>query len=163
MKRVVIVRHAKSVHTGYDDDFHRNLADRGNDDAEKISLKLNNLNITPELVIASPATRTMQTAAIYCRNLNYDAAKIRQEIDLYEGVSTQDFVELLQQLPEDVQTVFVFGHNPTVYYLVYNLVKYFNSDMPTCSTVALDFEVRTWKDISARIGKVAFQITPKSI
>ena len=28
-----------------------------------------------------------------------------------------------QQLPEEVQTVFVFGHNPTVYYLVYNLLN----------------------------------------
>jgi len=35
--------------------------------------------------------------------------------------------------------------------------------MPTCSTVALDFEVQTWKDVSARGAKMVFQLIPKSI
>lgn len=163
MKRVIIVRHAKSVHTGYDDDFHRDLADRGFSDADMISMKLKDQDIYPDLVIASPATRAMNTATIYCQNLGYDVARIRQEIDMYEGLSTQNFVDLLQELTEEVQTVFVFGHNPTVYYLVSNLVKYFNSDMPTCSTVGLEFNVDKWADISARVGQIAFQLTPKNI
>ena len=40
MKRVVIVRHAKSVPYGYDDDFNRGLKDRGHNDAGIISDKL---------------------------------------------------------------------------------------------------------------------------
>ena len=40
MKRVVIVRHAKSEPYGYDNDFYRDLTDRGESDAEKISEKL---------------------------------------------------------------------------------------------------------------------------
>lgn len=161
MKRVIIVRHAKSVPYGYDDDFRRDLTDRGISDAEKISFRLKEMGITPEMVIASPATRTMHTARIFCKNLEYNVTFIRQEEILYEGLTTQSFVELLQQLPDQVNTVFFFGHNPTVYYLVYNLVKYFNADMPTCSTVALDFTIDTWKDLSARGGQVAFQLVPK--
>lgn len=163
MKRVIIVRHAKSVPYGYDDDFRRDLTERGVEDAVKISSRLKEMGVAADLVIASPATRTMHTAAIFCENLEYDRAKIRQEEDLYEGITTQYLIDFLQELPENVQTVFIFGHNPTVYYLVYNLVKYFNSDMPTCSTVALDFQVEKWKDISARVGQMAFQITPKFI
>lgn len=163
MKRVVIVRHAKSVPYGYDKDFYRDLTERGISDAEKISSKLSGMGISPELVLASPATRTMHTATIFCRNLGYNPALIRQDEVIYEGMTTQSFVELLQSLPESVQTVFVFGHNPTVYYLVYNLVKYFNSDMPTCSTVALDFQVEKWTEVSARIGQLAFQLTPKTV
>lgn len=163
MKRVIIVRHAKSVPYGYDDDFYRDLTERGENDAERISTKLKSLDINPDLVIASPATRTMHTASIFCQNLGYDRARIRQVKDLYEGITTQYFIEFLQKLPEDIQTVFIFGHNPTVYYLVYNLVKYFNSDMPTCSTVALDFQVEKWTEVSVRGAQVAFQITPKSI
>ena len=121
------------------------------------------MGITADLVIASPATRTMHTARIFCMNLGYNVKSIRQEPTFYEGMTTHDFVYLVQQLPEEAQTVFVFGHNPTVYYLVYNLVKYFNADMPTCSTVALDFEVQTWKDVSARGGKLAFQLVPKGM
>lgn len=163
MKRVVIVRHAKSVSYGYDNDFHRDLTDRGIADAEKISLKLYQSGIIPDLVISSPATRAVHTASIFCQNLGYDRAKIRQEEVLYEGLTTQSFIDLLQDLPETVQTVFVFGHNPPVYYLAYNLVKYFNSDMPTCSTVAIDFQVEKWTEVSARGGQLAFQFTPKSM
>jgi phosphohistidine phosphatase len=163
MKRVIIVRHAKSVPYGYDNDFNRDLTERGEDDAARISGKLKSLGVHPDLVIASPATRTRHTASIFCKNLEYEPTKIRQVDDLYEGMTTQRFIELLQDLPETVQTVFVFGHNPTVYYLAYNLVKYFNSDMPTCSTVAIDFQVEKWQDISARGGVVAFQLTPKTI
>jgi phosphohistidine phosphatase len=163
MKRVVIVRHAKSVPYGYDDDFNRDLTERGINDAEKLSLKLRALGVFPELVIASPATRTMHTAAIYCQNLGYEINSIQQEQDLYDGITTHDFIELLHQLSEEVQTVFVFGHNPTVHTLAYNLVHEFYSDMPTCATVALDFQFEKWKFIAARSGEVAFQLLPKSV
>jgi phosphohistidine phosphatase len=117
----------------------------------------------PDLVVSSPATRALHTATIYCQNLNYNPDKIQKESDLYEGLTTQELVGFLQKLPEEINTVYVFGHNPTVYYLVYNLVKYFNSDMPTCSTVALDFDVEQWKDVTARGAKIAFQLVPKML
>ena len=163
MKRVIIVRHAKSVPYGYDDDFNRDLTDRGVNDAEKISLRLNEMGINADLVIASPAVRTMHTATIFCQNLGYDVKSIRQEPSFYGGITTQGFIDHIQQLSENVQTLFIFGHNPAVYYLVYNLVKYFNADMPTCSTVALDFAVEKWAAVDARGGKVAFQFVPKTM
>jgi phosphohistidine phosphatase len=163
MKRVVIVRHAKSDPFGYDDDYHRDLTERGISDAEKISLKLKEIGIFPDRIIASPATRTMHTGTIYCRNLGIDNSAIRQEEVLYSGITTQRFVELLHELPDKVQTVFFFGHNPTVHSLAYNLAEGFHSDMPTCATVVIDFEVDQWKDVSAREGKVALQITPKTV
>jgi len=163
MKRVVIVRHAKSVPYGYDNDFYRDLMERGEGDAEKISQKLKSLNISPDLVIASPAVRAMHTATIFCNTLGYQSGKIQKEDVLYSGMTTQAFVDMLQELPDSVETVFVFGHNPTVYYLVYNLVKYFNSDMPTCSTVVLDFSVEKWSEVSARGGMLALQLTPKTV
>jgi phosphohistidine phosphatase len=163
MKRVVIVRHAKSVPYGYDDDFHRDLTERGVEDANKISLRLMELGIVPDLVIASPAVRTMHTSGIYCKNLGYNLKLIQEESSFYGGLTTQHFVDMLQQLSDEIQTVFVFGHNPTVYYLVYNLLKNFTADMPTCSTVVLDFEVQSWKNVVARGGKMAYQFIPKSV
>ena len=163
MKRVIIVRHAKSVHYGYDDDFRRDLTDRGINDANKISSQLSELGILPDLMLSSPATRAMHTASIFCQNLGYNDQLIRREPDFYEGATTQDFIEVIQQLSDDIQTIFIFGHNPSVYYLVNNLVKYFNADMPTCSTVAIDFQIDKWENVSARGGKVAFQFVPKNL
>jgi phosphohistidine phosphatase len=163
MKRVVIVRHAKSDPFGYDDDYHRDLTDRGISDAERISLRLRELGVYPDRIIASPATRTMHTASIYCQNLGIETASIRQEEVLYGGLTTQNFVELLRKLPEKVQTIFIFGHNPTVHSLVYNLAEGFHSEMPTCATIGIAFKVDHWKDVSVRKGQVAFQITPKTL
>lgn len=163
MKRVIIVRHAKSEPFGYEDDFNRDLIHRGTADAEKLSLKLRKLGVFPDLVIASPAKRAMHTAAIYCENLGYEPDAIQQEQELYDGMTTHGFIELLHTLDDKVETVFVFGHNPTVHTLAYNLVHEFYSDMPTCATVALDFQVEKWKFVAARGGEVSFLFIPKSV
>ncbi|WP_053182607.1 SixA phosphatase family protein [Sunxiuqinia dokdonensis] len=163
MKRVVIVRHAKAVPYGYDDDFNRKLRDRGKNDANQISLKLIGDGIKADLIISSPAKRALKTAEIYAENFRYSIHSIQIEEDLYEGMTTQEFVDLLREISEEVQTVFVFGHNPLVYHLTNNLVKLFNSDMPTCSTVAVDFDVESWKEVSARGGDLAFHLTPRML
>lgn len=163
MKRVIIVRHAKSVQYGYDQDFRRDLTDRGINDADVISRKLNEMGIVADRMFSSPAARALHTASIFCANLGYQYGSIVEVEDFYEGASTQDYLDLLKQQLDNVKTVFIFGHNPSVYYLVYNLVKYFNGDMPTCSTVAIDFDVEKWAEIEARSGKLAFQLTPKSM
>ena len=163
MKRVIVVRHAKSVPYGYDNDFYRDLTDRGIRDAEKISAILKEAGVVPDLVIASPAKRTMHTANIFCKTLGYDLNAIRQETSFYDTATTHDFIEVLQKLPDEVQTVFIVGHNPAVYYWVSNLVKYFIGDMPTCSTVAIDFQVDKWVSVAARGGKLTFQYIPKEL
>jgi phosphohistidine phosphatase len=163
MKRVVIVRHAKTVPYGYDNDFTRDLTGKGESDALKISRSMKIKNMIPDLIISSPAKRAMHTALIFCSQLGYDETKIIREQNLYSEMTAQNFVELLQNLPETAQTVFVFGHNPTAYYLVYSLVKDFNSDMPTCSTVVIDFQINTWKEVCIQGGQTVIQLTPRTI
>ena len=65
-------------------------------------------------------------------------------------------------LAADIETVFVFGHNPTVHYLVNNLVRFFNSDTPTCSTAVIEFEVDQWKKVSSREGNLVMHLKPRS-
>jgi phosphohistidine phosphatase len=163
MKRVVIVRHAKAVPYGYDDDFSRKLRDRGKDDANRISSKLMGDGVKADLIISSPANRALKTAKIYAENFRYQINAIQIEDELYEGMTTQEFIDLLREISEEVQTVFVFGHNPQVYHLTNNLVKLFNSDMPTCSTVGVDFDVQSWKEVSARGGDLAFHLIPRML
>lgn len=163
MKRVVIVRHAKAVPYGYDEDFNRKLRDRGKNDANRISLKLIDDGIKADLIISSPAKRALKTAKIYAENFRYPLNSIQLEEDLYEGMTTQEFIDLLREIPNDIQTVFVFGHNPLVYHLTNNLVKLFNSDMPTCSTVGVDFDVDEWEGVSARGGDLAFHLIPRML
>lgn len=161
MKKVVIVRHGKAVPYGYDDDFNRELTDRGRKDAVKISADLFSQGVRADLIIASPAARALETAQIFAGNLKYGIDKIREEEDIYDGLTTSEFVELIKSLPENIQTVFFFGHNPGFHYFAANLLRNFMGDMPTCSTVGIDFTIESWKELEARTGKLAFHLVPR--
>jgi phosphohistidine phosphatase len=163
MKRIVLVRHAKAVPYGYEDDFSRDLTDRGRTDAHKVSLLLNSRQVIPDLIISSPANRALQTAAIFAGNLAFPIDEIQKEPGLYMEFTTGDFLDFLQSADESLSTLFVFGHNPGISYFVSRLTDNFHGDMPTCSTVGIDFPVKSWKEIEARSGKLAFQLVPKMI
>lgn len=160
MKRVIIVRHAKAVPYGYDDDFTRDLTDRGINDAGKIGRELKKMGILPDSMISSPANRAIQTALIFAENLDFDKKKIVEIENIYHGLTTSGFLGLIKELQEDATTAFFFGHNPAFQYFASNLLERFYDDMPTCSTVAIDFNVETWKKVEARSGKKAFQLVP---
>lgn len=161
MKRVVIVRHGKAVPYGYEDDFNRDLRERGHKDGKLVSQELKKRGIIPGEMISSPAKRAIKTARIFAENLDFDKNKIVQVEDIYDGLTTNEFLSLIQDLPEESDTAFFFGHNPGFYYYVCNLAREFFGDMPTTSTVGIDFDVDTWKNVEARSGKLAFQLVPK--
>lgn len=160
MKRVILVRHAKSISYGYDQDFDRTLTERGEEDAQTISLELKNIGIHPDLIIASPAVRTSKTAFIYAENLGYPAKMIRFEKKLFTGKTSENFLAMLQELEDAKETVIVFGHNPTIYYYMLYLMGDFYDDVPTCSTVGIDFETDSWSKIREKQGKLAFRFIP---
>ncbi len=161
MKRVVIVRHAKSVSYGYDDDFNRDLSNRGKEDAKLVSSELREREIFPDIIISSPAKRAIKTARIFSENLDFERKDIIQNQEIYNGQTTSDFLEMIQNFPDKANTAFIFGHNPGFHYFTDNLLEYFEGDMPTCSTVGIDFNVHSWKKVEARTGKKAFHLVPR--
>jgi phosphohistidine phosphatase len=160
MKRVIIVRHAKAVPYGYDDDFTRDLTDRGVNDANLIGRELKKRSIIPDIMISSPANRAIQTALIFAESMGFSKKNIVEIENIYHGLTTSEFLELIKELPNTAENAFFFGHNPGFHYFANNLLERFYDDMPTCSTVAIDFSVDSWKKVEARSGKKAFQLIP---
>lgn len=161
MKRVVIVRHGKAVPYGYENDFKRDLRERGEDDANRIGLELKARDVFPDVIISSPAKRALKTAQIFAENLDYNPQKIKKVKAIYDGLTTSEFAEMIRQLPAESNTAFFFGHNPGFYYYVSNLLKEFHGDMPTSSTVVIDFDVNTWPEVNTRSGDLVFQLVPR--
>jgi len=160
MKRVVIVRHGKSVPYGYEDDFNRDLRERGKNDARLVSNQLHKQGIVPDFIISSPAKRALKTARIFAKNLVYQG-NIKEEPAIYNGLTTNEFIDLIRSLPNEVKNVFFFGHNPGFYYYVANLLNEFYGDMPTTSTVGINFDINNWKKVDARSGNLAFHLMPR--
>jgi len=161
MRRVVIVRHGKSVPYGYEDDFTRDLRERGKNDAKIVSQELKKRSVYPDQIISSPAKRAIKTARIFAENLDFKKKNIIEIEDIYGGFTTSEFLEVVKSLPNEKETVFFFGHNPGFYYFVSNLLESFYGDMPTTSTVGIDFQVDSWKEVETRTGSLAFHLTPK--
>jgi phosphohistidine phosphatase len=160
MKRVIIVRHAKTISYNYDNDIERELTERGEEDAEIISHELKKSNISADLIISSPAKRAKQTAEIYAKTLDYPKKSIRFEKKLYSGKSPENFLKMLQELEDEKNTIFVFGHNPSVYYYMNWLMRDFTDDVPTCSTVGIDFDVNSWEDLKEKSGSLGLRLIP---
>ena len=160
MKRLIIVRHAKTIHHGYDQDYDRTLTDRGEDNADRISKEMVKVGIIPDLIISSPAVRTTQTTKIYARNFGYPTGNVRYEKKLYSGMIANSFSRMLQELDNIHTTVMVVGHNPTVYYYLDYLLPGFDLDVPTCSTIVIDFDIDSWEDLKERSGKMTHRWIP---
>ncbi len=160
MKRVIIVRHAKTIQHGYDQDFDRTLTERGEENADQISSEMVKVGINPDLIISSPAVRTTQTTKIYAKNLAYSTAAVRYEKKLYSGMQSGSFSRMLQELDNKYTTVMVVGHNPAVYYFLDYLLPGFSLDVPTCSTVVVDFEIDNWEELKERSGRMTHRWIP---
>ena len=79
MKRVIIVRHAKSVPYGYDDDFNRDLKyPRGFSDAAKVSGEFRKQQVFPDLIISSPAKRALKTAGRSASNRRGETLRLER-------------------------------------------------------------------------------------
>lgn len=163
MKRLVLVRHAKAVHWGYDDDFNRELTGRGESDASRVSHHLETLGIIPDRIISSPASRALQTAVIFTGNLHFPQKDIIKKQELYHGLTTGELMDLIQSMPEETTCVFLFGHNPSFEFYARGLCNAFYGEMPTSSAVVIDFKVDLWKEVTARSGQLFGQFNPKEI
>ena len=160
MKRVIIVRHAKTIQHGYDQDYDRTLTDRGRDDAERISLEMVRSGILPDLILSSPAVRTTQTTRIFADTFGYPTGNVRYEKKLYSGMLTTTFLKMLQEIDDSHSTVMVVGHNPTVYNYLDMLLPGFSLDVPTCSTVVIEFDIDLWADLIPHSGLMSQRWIP---
>ena len=117
-RTLVLLRHAKAETPGEKPDFERRLTTKGEADADAAGSWLAGAHLHPQLVLCSPATRTRQTwhaVAIALARTAPDAPapEVRYEPGLYEGGRTE-VIDLLRAVPDDIRTVLVVGHNPTM-------------------------------------------------
>jgi len=163
MKSLVLVRHAKAVQWGYEDDFSRELTDRGKSDAAKVSACLKSTKVIPDMIISSPALRAMQTALIFADTFSFPAEKIIKDKELYDGITTGELIESIQNFPDETECVFIFGHNPSFESYARELCRSFDREMPTSSAVVIDFYEDSWEEINVRSGEPVNQISPKTL
>lgn len=163
MKKLVIMRHAKSSR---DDialiDYDRVLNQRGLNDAQYIGSYLYNRLGTPDLIISSPSVRTRQTAELAASKLLYPCEKIQFAKKLYES-SLRDIMGVIHDIKDNIKTVVIIGHNPSVSAVSNYLNDNFTEIMPTASAACFSINIDSWDLLSNDDSEVSFFITPKTI
>ena len=154
-RTLVMIRHAKSSWTNpLQSDFERPLNERGKKEAPEMGKKLKKAGIIPELIIASSAKRTKQTAKRIAEEVGYSEDKIKWEEKLYHCIPSV-FEEVIYEIGQEVKTIFIIAHNPGITEFVNQLVPEFKIDnMPTCGVVASHIETEEWNNFSIATKKV---------
>jgi len=165
MLTLILVRHAKTEQLAYNSlksDFERELKPRGYSDTELVADQLLSKDIVPDLLITSKATRANQTANILAEKLGIAKPDIIGEQFIYDGYTTSQFISYLNQF-ENQRCIMVVGHNPEIAMMAINLSGSDYLDFPTTATIGITFDAKSWKDINAREGQIAWFITPKML
>src|SRR5688572_27313979 len=112
VRTLVLLRHAKAAHPDGIADTDRPLTPRGHADAAAAGAWLAKQQLTPDLVLCSPARRTRETWQGVRVAMGADPT-VRYERDLY-AAGAAELLDLVRATDPAVRTVLVIGHNPTV-------------------------------------------------
>lgn len=163
MKFLYLIRHAKSSwENPSQTDFDRTLNERGLKDAPRMANLLKSKNVKPDCIISSPAVRAFTTALIFAKQFDYEESKILSEDNIYEA-STRDLTEIVQQINDEYETVFLFGHNPGISSFANLISNKPVADMSTCTIVGLEIDTDSWSKLERYSGKTILYEYPKKL
>jgi phosphohistidine phosphatase len=110
-RSLLLIRHAKAVPIAATD-AARELSGRGHRDAAEAGRWLTELITALDLVVVSPAVRARETWAEISESLPAESVLVDERI--YDN-SVDDLLAVLADVPPDVGTVALVGHNPSVH------------------------------------------------
>ena len=162
-KTVYIVRHAKSSWDDFElSDHDRPLLPIGVKKTKKIVSFLVSKNVVPDLFISSSAVRAYETAKLIAEGIGYDPDKIVKSNAIYHAGVDEIYDELFS-VDNNVDSVMLFGHNPTLTYFANIFVKDEIDNLPTSGVVSVEFKTNSWETIANAKFKVSFVVFPRML
>ncbi len=155
------MRHGKAIkEVASGLDYDRGLEGRGKTDAAEVIQALSKTKFIPEIIIASPAKRTLKTAEIALSELKLKKNKLLFESSIYEA-QIKDLMHVIRELDDNYNTVLLIGHNPSITSIVGHLTPNFIEHTPTSGLSVISIKVETWQLVQQQNGKLEITINPK--
>lgn len=169
MRRLMLLRHAKSNHPAGVTDRDRPLAERGRETAPVMGQYLAEEGLQPDLVLISPAKRTVETWELVVPMLPEKPAH-RYEPRIYEAPARR-LLQVIQEVEGEVETLMLVGHNPGSEDLAKLLagegegsaLARMGQKFPTAGLAVIDFAQGGWRDTAPRTGRLVRFVTPASL
>lgn len=152
-KELLILRHGKSDWNMDTSDFNRPLNQRGKRNTQRMGEWLAEQELTPDLIISSPAIRALSTAEIVCTAMGLAVDSIQTDKNIYEA-SLADLRQVLAHIPDSVQRLLLVGHNPGFESLLNHLAPNIpiaddRNLMPTATLAYLQLDPQ-WKQLKGK-------------
>jgi phosphohistidine phosphatase len=160
MRRLILIRHAKSDWSLALDDHARPLNKRGRRSAPLIGAWLSENGYLPDEVICSDAVRTRET---------FDRLGIEAPVTytrLLYLAEAEDILEVLRAA--EGATVALIGHNPGIGDFAGSIVATPPAhprfhDYPTAATLVAEFGIDRWRDADFGMARAVDFIVPREL
>jgi phosphohistidine phosphatase len=168
MRRLMLLRHAKSGRPPGVADLERPLAPRGRDAAGRMGAYLRGEALFPDIALVSSSRRTRETWDLVAPAL--DGVEARFEPRIYEAPEAR-LLAVVREVEPDVRTLLMIGHNPGFEDLAMRLVgqadrsasERLSEKFPTAALAVIDFDADSWAGVAAGAGRLERFVTPKTL
>lgn len=161
MKTLLLMRHAKS---SWKDaalrDFDRPLNRRGLLAAPLMAAFMRRKKLRPDLILASPAERARQTAALVIEHAGL-SSELRYDERIYEADAPR-LLEVVSQADERADELMLVGHNPGMEDLIKALTGA-DELMPTAALARVELDVEKWARVRPQTGRLAWVARPREL
>jgi phosphohistidine phosphatase len=140
-RQLILLRHAKAEHPERMEDVQRPLSLVGRRQSGRVGAALAADGLVPDLVLCSSSVRTRQTWELARSTLGATPEVRFEESIYYAGGS--ELLEILQGVSDDVRTLLVVGHEPTMSHLAAGLAGP-GSEEPTLARVRVGVPTASW-------------------
>jgi phosphohistidine phosphatase len=146
MKTLILIRHGEAEYSCQNSDFDRELSSNGKTQIVKAADILVSLNIRPQIIIASPASRTEETTIILCNKLSFNLKDVEYESNFYyKGYDA--YIDKIIGTNDSVDSLLIVGHNPAISELASSFSRSSIFEMTTGAIVVFSFDILSWSSI----------------
>ncbi|MGW0712773.1 SixA phosphatase family protein [Streptomyces sp. NPDC002643] len=167
LRRLLVLRHAKSAWPEGVPDHDRPLASRGRRDAPVAGRVLAETDCLPDLALCSTAVRARQTWESVSAHLG-TPPPVRYESRMY-GADVDELLDVLHEVPDEVRTLLLVGHNPGLEELVLDLAGEALGDalddvrtkFPTSAIAFLSWHGDSWTSLTPGTALLTDMVVPR--
>ena len=160
-KRLTLIRHANAEQDADVRDFERPLSRKGQNEALEMARRFQERGLVPDLILASAATRTRETAETFAKVLGVPTRLVQADDALY--LAEGDFIlGAIRGVGPRVGHLMVIGHNPGISAAAISLApEAITNDLPTCGTLTMSVSCPSWNLIDRRCVRDSERDSPR--